>query len=99
MESFCECGNHYKGFNDVFDYLMKNYGKFSKTKSNEIKTRKRYDNLEKQYTTLKETIKAIPEKANVCILVYGITRSKTFEELKNYWIKGIIDNASSNPSN
>ena len=91
MESFCECGNHYKGFNDVFDYLMKNYGKFSKTKSNEIKSRKRYDNLEKQYTTLKETIKSIPEKANVCIFIMNNCGNNHKDEIKD--IKTKIENS------
>ena len=54
-------------------------------------------------TTGKEKYRSLAKdfykKANVCILVYDITRSKTFEELKNYWIKEIIDNASANLSN
>ena len=35
----------------------------------------------------------------VCILVYDITRKKSFEELKNFWIKDIKANASPNASN
>jgi len=70
---------------------MKNYGKFSKTKSNEIKTRKRYDNLENQYTTLKETIKSIPEKANVCIFIMNNCGNNHKDEIKD--IKTKIENS------
>ena len=34
----------------------------------------------------------------VCILVYDITRRKSFEELKNYWVNEIKSNASQNLS-
>ena len=35
----------------------------------------------------------------VCILVYDITRKKSFEELKNSWIKEVKANASPSMSN
>ena len=36
--------------------------------------------------------------AAIAILVYDITKRKTFEEIKNYWYKQIKDNSSSNIS-
>ena len=33
------------------------------------------------------------KNADVCILVYDITRKSSFEELKNFWIKEIKENA------
>lgn len=37
--------------------------------------------------------------ASIIILVYDITYKKSFEEIKNYWIKDIRKNALSEPSN
>ena len=37
--------------------------------------------------------------ASTIILVYDITNKKSFEEIKNYWIKDIRKNALSEPSN
>ena len=36
--------------------------------------------------------------AAIAILVYDITKRKTFEEIQNYWYKQIKDNSSSNIS-
>ena len=33
------------------------------------------------------------KNASVCVLVYDITRKSSFEEIKNYWIKEINNNA------
>ena len=38
--------------------------------------------------------KVFYKNAAVCILVYDITRRKSFEELKNYWINEIKTNSS-----
>ena len=43
--------------------------------------------------------KVFYKNAAVCILVYDITRKKSFDELKNFWIKEIQANASPNLSN
>ena len=37
--------------------------------------------------------------ANVCILVYDITKKQSFEELKNIWVNDIKENISPNQSN
>ena len=37
--------------------------------------------------------------ANVCILVYDITKKSSFDRLKNHWIKEIKENARKNISN
>ena len=37
--------------------------------------------------------KVFYKNAAVCILVYDITRKLSFEEIKNYWIKEIKENA------
>ena len=34
-------------------------------------------------------VKIFYKNANACILVYDITNRRTFEELKNYWIKQV----------
>ena len=38
------------------------------------------------------------QNANACILVYDITRKKSFEELKNYWVNEIKNNTRPNTS-
>ena len=38
--------------------------------------------------------KVFYKNAAVCVLVYDITRKKTFEELKNYWLEEIKANAN-----
>ena len=38
------------------------------------------------------------QNAAVCVLVYDITRKSSFEEIKNYWIKEIKENATNNQS-
>ena len=43
--------------------------------------------------------KVFYKNAAVCILVYDITRKKSFEELKNYWVNEIKANASPNLCN
>ena len=42
--------------------------------------------------------KVFYKNAAICILVYDITRRKSFEELKNYWINEIKSNSSPNLS-
>ena len=42
--------------------------------------------------------KVFYKNAAVCVLVYDITRKKSFEELKNYWVNEIKSNASQNLS-
>ena len=42
--------------------------------------------------------KVFYKNAPVCILVYDITKKKTFEELKNYWVKEIKENSLPNLS-
>ena len=37
--------------------------------------------------------KVFYKNAAVCVLVYDITRKSSFEELKNYWVGQIKDNA------
>ena len=37
--------------------------------------------------------KVFYKNAAVCVLVYDITRKSSFEELKNYWVREIKDNA------
>ena len=40
--------------------------------------------------------KVFYKNASICILVYDITRRKSFEELKNYWVNEIKANSSPN---
>ena len=42
--------------------------------------------------------KVFYKNAAICILVYDITRKSSFDELKNYWIKEIKENARSDVS-
>ncbi len=42
--------------------------------------------------------KVFYKNAAVCVLVYDITRKASFDELKNYWIKEIKENALPNVS-
>ena len=48
-------------------------------------------------TAGQERYRALPKvfykNASVCILVYDITRKNSFDELKNYWINVIKENA------
>ena len=37
--------------------------------------------------------KVFYKNASVCVLVYDITRRSSFEEIKNYWVKEIKENA------
>ena len=43
--------------------------------------------------------KVFYKDASVCILVYDITRSRTFKELKNFWIKNIVEKEPADASN
>ena len=43
--------------------------------------------------------KVFYKNARVCILVYDITRKTSFEELKNFWVGEIKENASPHTSN
>ncbi len=43
-------------------------------------------------------IKIFYKDASVAILVYDITRKKSFEEIKNYWINQLKENALKNLS-
>ena len=45
---------------------------------------------QEKYRTL---TKMFYKYAAICILVYDITRKSSFDELKNYWIKEIKENA------
>ena len=42
--------------------------------------------------------KVFYKNAAVCVLVFDITKRKTFEELKNYWYKQIKENGPKNVS-
>ena len=42
--------------------------------------------------------KVFYKNAAVCVLVYDITRKTSFNELKNYWIKEIKENAQKDVS-
>ena len=42
--------------------------------------------------------KVFYKNAAVCVLVYDITRKASFDELKNYWVKEIKENALPNVS-
>ena len=44
-------------------------------------------------------VKIYCKDASTIILVYDITNKKSFEEIKNYWIKNIKENVSPEPSN
>jgi GTPase SAR1 family protein len=41
-------------------------------------------------------IKIFYKDASVAILVYDITRKKSFEEIKNYWVNQLKENAQKN---
>ena len=43
--------------------------------------------------------KPLLKNVNVCILIYDITRRNTFKELKNFWIKNIVEKAPADASN
>ncbi len=42
--------------------------------------------------------KSFYHNAQSCILVFDITRKKTFEDIKNYWVPELKDNAPKNIS-
>lgn len=50
-------------------------------------------------TNHRNVTKIFYQDASIIILVYDITNKKSFEEIKNYWIKDIRKNALSEPSN
>ena len=50
-------------------------------------------------TKYRNVTKIYYKDASIIILVYDITNKKSFEEIKNYWIKDIRKNALSEPSN
>ena len=50
-------------------------------------------------TKQRNVAKIFYKDASTIILVYDITNKKSFEEIKNYWIKDIRKNALSEPSN
>ena len=50
-------------------------------------------------TIYRNVTKIYYRDASIIILVYDITNKKSFEEIKNYWIKDIRKNALSEPSN
>ena len=43
--------------------------------------------------------KVFYKDAEICILVYDVSNKKSFEELKNYWIKEVKANTSPSKSN
>ena len=43
--------------------------------------------------------KVFYKNAEICILVYDVSNKKSFEELKNYWIKEVKANTSPSKSN
>ena len=67
MEVYCECEIYFKGFKDVINHFMKQYGTFSKIKSKEITNKSKYDNLESLYLSLKQMLESLPNKGNNCI--------------------------------
>ncbi len=67
MEKYCECEIYFKSFKDVINYFMKQYGTLLKIKSKDITNKKKYDNLEKVYLSLKQMIESLPDKGNNCI--------------------------------
>ena len=50
-------------------------------------------------TNQRNVAKIFYKDASTIILVYDITNKKSFEEIKNYWIKDIRKNVSPDPSN
>jgi small GTP-binding protein len=50
-------------------------------------------------TNYRNLAKIYYKDASTIILVYDITNKKSFEEIKNYWIKNIRENVSPDPSN
>ena len=50
-------------------------------------------------TNQRNLAKIFYKDASTIILVYDITNKKSFEEIKNYWIKNIRENVSPDPSN
>ena len=42
--------------------------------------------------------KSFYQNAQSCVLVYDITEKKTFEDIKNYWVPQLKDNAPKNTS-
>ena len=70
-------------------YYLKDYEKSIKFEMWDIGGDQKYRALAKVFY----------KNANACILVYDITRSDSFKELKNYWVKEIKANSSPNMSN
>ena len=52
-----------------------------------------YEHEEVEENEGKELAKVFYKNAAVCVLVYDITRKSSFEEIKNYWVKEIKENA------
>jgi small GTP-binding protein len=46
----------------------------------------------------KSLAKIFYKDASVAILVYDITRKQSFDEIKNYWVKQLKENANKNIS-
>ena len=67
MEVYCECEIYFKGFKDVINHFIKQYGTFLKIKSKEITSKSKYDKLESLYLSLKQMLESLPSKGNNCI--------------------------------
>ena len=67
MEVYCECEIYFKGFKDVINHFIKQYGTFLKIKSKEITSKSKYDKLESLYLSLKQMLESLPNKGNNCI--------------------------------
>ena len=72
------------------------------TKQLEIKGFKQQIKFEIWDTAGQEKYRALAKvfykNAHICILVYDITRKKSFEQLKNFWINEIKENGLPNMS-
>ena len=65
QEDYCECEIYFNSFNDVIDHFTKQYGKFWRIKSKDIKNNKsKYDKFESLYLSLKQMLESLPVKGN-----------------------------------
>ena len=63
QEDYCECEIYFTSFNDVINHFTKQYAKFWKTKSKDIKNNKnKYDKFESLYSSLKQMLVSLPDK-------------------------------------
>ena len=91
QEDYCECEIYFTSFNDVINHFTKQYAKFWKTKSKDIKNNKnKYDKFESLYSSLKQMLKSLPDKGNNYISLMKNCKMIIRVKLKKLYLNYLI---------